>query len=106
MIAAIPLISSALSLLSSSDSATAATNTAKAAATSGTDFAQEMAKLSHQAVDNVKHAEAISVDGIEGKSNVQSVVQAVMTAQESLQTALAIRDKAVAAFQEISRMAI
>jgi flagellar hook-basal body complex protein FliE len=106
MIAAIPLISSALSMLTSSDPAASTTSTAKAAATSGNDFGQVMAKLSSQAVDNVKKAETMSVDGIEGKANVQSVVQAVMTAQESLQTALAIRDKTVAAFQEISRMSI
>jgi len=34
------------------------------------------------------------------------VVESVMAAQRSLQSVLAIRDKAVAAFQEITRMAI
>ena len=34
------------------------------------------------------------------------VVESVMAAQRSLQTVLAIRDKAVAAYQEIARMAI
>ncbi len=106
MIAAIPLISSAMSMLTSSDSAASATNAAKAAAASGSDFGQMMSKLSNEAVNNVKKAESLSVDGLEGKANVQSVVQAVMTAQESLQTALAIRDKSVAAFQEITRMSI
>ena len=106
MIAALPLISSALSMLTSSDPTGAATSTAKTATTGSGDFSHVMAKLSTDAVDNVKHAEAASVDGIEGKTDVQSVVQAVMTAQESLQTALAIRDKAVAAFQEVTRMAI
>ena len=83
----------------------AATTAVKTNGASSGDFSQVMAKLSNEAVDNVKKAESMSVDGIQGKADVQSVVQAVMTAQESLQTALAIRDKAVAAFQEVSRMA-
>jgi flagellar hook-basal body complex protein FliE len=33
-------------------------------------------------------------------------VEAVMSAEKSLQTALAVRDKVVNAYQEISRMAI
>ena len=105
MIAALPLISSALSMLTSSDTAMSAARTA-ATSGSGADFGQVMSKLSKEAVDNVKKAEMQSVDGITGKADIQSVVQSVMTAQESLQTALAIRDKAVAAFQEVSRMAI
>jgi flagellar hook-basal body complex protein FliE len=103
MIAAVPLIGSALSLLGSSDSTT---GPAKTAATGSSDFGAMMSKLSKEAVDNVKGAESMSVEGLAGKADVQAVVQAVMTAQESLQTALAIRDKAVAAFQEVSRMAI
>ena len=103
MIAAVPLITSALSLLSSGDSTT---GTAKATSASGADFGQVMAKMSAEAAESVKKAETIATDGLQGKANVQSVVQAVMTAQENLQTALAIRDKAVAAFTEVSHMAI
>ena len=103
MIAAVPLISSALSMLGSA-ATPSATQTATAA--NGPDFGAMMSKLSKDAVDNVKHAETMSVDGLAGKANVQDVVQSVMSAQESLQTALAIRDKAVAAFQEVSRMSI
>jgi flagellar hook-basal body complex protein FliE len=106
MIAALPLITSALSLLAPSGPTAAASTAVKSAAQAGTDFGQVMAKVSSDAVQSVKTAEKLSVDGIEGKANVQSVVEAVMTAQENLQTALAIRDKSVAAFQEITRMAI
>jgi flagellar hook-basal body complex protein FliE len=110
MIAAIPLISSALSMLGSSGTSSATQSATGAAsgtaATGGTSFGDMMTKLSKDAVGNVQHAESMSVDGLSGKADVQGVVQAVMTAQESLQTALAIRDKAVAAFQEVSRMSI
>ena len=43
---------------------------------------------------------------MQGKAAVQEVVEAVMSAEQTLQSAIAIRDKVVAAYQEISRMAI
>jgi flagellar hook-basal body complex protein FliE len=104
MIAAIPLITSALSALA--PAGPAAAEAVKSTAAAGSDFGHVMAKVAADALQNVKTAETMSVGGIEGKADLQSVVQSVMSAQESLQTALAIRDKSVAAFQEITRMAI
>ena len=104
MIAALPAVGSALSMLAASGASGA--QVASSAASSGGDFGQVMAQVSADAVQSLKTAESMSVDGLEGKANVQGVVQAVMSAQESLQTALAVRDKAVAAFQEITRMSI
>jgi flagellar hook-basal body complex protein FliE len=49
---------------------------------------------------------AASIAGIQGKASTQQVVEAVMSAEQSLQTAVAIRDKVVAAYLELSRMAI
>ena len=43
---------------------------------------------------------------LQGKASVQQVVEAVMSAERQLQTAIAVRDKVVAAYLEISRMAI
>ena len=106
MIAALPAISSALSMLAPSGAVSSATQSAASAASAGGDFGQVMAKVSTDAMQSLKTAESMAVDGIEGKTNVQGVVQAVMSAQESLQTALAVRDKTVAAFQEITRMSI
>jgi flagellar hook-basal body complex protein FliE len=103
MIAAIPLITSALSALAPQGNAS---QTAAGAAAGGADFGQVMAKVTSDAVQSLKKAETLSVQGIEGKADLQSVVQSVMSAQESLQTALALRDKSVAAYQEISRMSI
>ena len=111
MIAALPLVSSALSLLAPSGvapsgAAPTAAPTGPGAASPGGDFGQVMAQVSSDAVQSLKSAESLSIDGLEGKANVQAVVQAVMSAQESLQTAVAVRDKTVAAFQEITRMSI
>lgn len=105
MIAALPLISSVLGVLA--PAAPTVADAGRAAATAGgEDFGKMMSKLAADTVHNVKGAETAAVDGVSGKADIQAVVQSVMSAQESLQTALAIRDKAVAAFQEVTRMAI
>ena len=44
--------------------------------------------------------------GINGQANTQEVVDAVMSAERTLQTAVAVRDKIVTAYLEISRMPI
>ena len=107
IVAALPLVTSALSSLAPSLGAASSAATSAASATAaGGDFGSVMAQVSGDAVKKMKAAEAASISGIEGKSSTQDVVQSVMSAQESLQTALAIRDKSVAAFQEITRMAI
>ncbi len=108
MIAAIPLITSALSMFAPSAplASAAAGAAAQSAASAATDFSQVMSKVASDTLHSVEGAEKLSISGIEGKASVQSVVESVMTAQENLQTALAVRDKAVAAFQEITRMSI
>jgi flagellar hook-basal body complex protein FliE len=49
---------------------------------------------------------AVAIQGVEGAVSPMKVVEAVMAAQRSLQTVLAIRDKAVSAYQDVARMAI
>ena len=101
MLAAVPLVTSALSAL-----APAAPAATAAAAPAGQSFGEVMSKVMSDAVSGLKGAEATATQGIKGSADVQTVVGQVMGAQESLQTALAIRDKAVGAFQEVTRMAI
>jgi len=69
-------------------------------------FLDTMAQVASSAVDTLKAGEASSIAGIQGKASVQQVAEAVMAAEQTLQTAIAIRDKVVAAYQEIARMAI
>ncbi len=69
-------------------------------------FSDMMKEVATSAVDTLKAGEAASISGIQGKASVQQVVEAVMSAEQTLQTAIAIRDKVVAAYQEIARMAI
>lgn len=77
-----------------------------AVAETSNDFGSMLARMAADTVDTLKTAEATSVAGITDKASVQQVVESVMAAEQSLQTALAIRDKAVSAYMEISRMTI
>ena len=53
-----------------------------------------------------REGEAAAVGGIAGRLGPQDVVQAVTAAELSLQTVIAVRDRLVAAYQEILRMPI
>lgn len=79
---------------------------AAAPAGAASSFGDLLTQIAGQTRDNVKAGEAAAISGIQGKASTQSVVEAVMSAEQSLQTAVAIRDKVVAAYQEIVRMAI
>lgn len=83
-----------------------AASVASSAATTPVDFMDVLKEVSGAAIGNLRQGEAAAIAGMEGKMGVQQVVEAVMSAEKSLQTALAVRDKVVSAYQEISRMAI
>ncbi|MEW6438194.1 MAG: flagellar hook-basal body complex protein FliE [Pseudomonadota bacterium] len=70
------------------------------------DFGSVLAQVTGDAVDKLKAGEATSISGLQGKASVQEVAKSVLDAQQSLQTAVAVRDKVVSAYQEVSRMAI
>lgn len=72
----------------------------------GSDFSDLLGSLFASTSHAVKTAEATSIAGIKGKATVQQVVEAVMNAEQSLQGAIAVRDKVVTAYLEISRMQI
>lgn len=97
---------SALGALSQSPSPSVVTPQAAAPAAEGTSFEQALGQAIGSAVDTLKAGEAAAIQGVEGAVPPMKVVEAVMDAQRSLQSALAIRDKVVSAYQEIARMAI
>ncbi|ONK22152.1 flagellar hook-basal body complex protein FliE [Bacillus sp. VT-16-64] len=59
-----------------------------------------------QLTGKLQNAEAVSLKSMTGDGPTRDVVNAVMDAEKSLQTAIAIRDKIVQAYLEISRMPI
>ena len=72
----------------------------------GPDFASVLAAVARDGMETLHTGEAAALAGMQGNASVQHVVQAVMSAEQTLQAAIAIRDKVVAAYQEISRMAV
>jgi flagellar hook-basal body complex protein FliE len=72
----------------------------------GVDFASMLGDLAAKTAGDVRNAETLSIAGVRGQASVQQVVEAVMSAEQSLQTAIAVRDKVVSAYLEISRMSI
>ena len=69
-------------------------------------FASVLSGLASDAVGTLRQAEQVSVQALQGEADTREVVDAVMNAEQALQAAVAIRDKIVSAYMEISRMAI
>ena len=76
------------------------------ALTEGTTFEQALGQAVGSAADALHTGEALAIQGVEGTEPPMKVVSAVMEAQRSLQSVLAVRDKLVSAWQDISKMAI
>lgn len=76
------------------------------AQSAGQDFASLLGRLAGEAAGALQQGEVAALAGIQGSLPLQMVVDKVMAAERTLQAALAVRDKAVSAYQEISRMQI
>jgi flagellar hook-basal body complex protein FliE len=74
--------------------------------TQPSDFTAMLASMAGEAVSTVKTAESASIAAIHGKASIQQVAEAVLAAELTLQSAIAVRDKVTAAYLELSRMAI
>jgi flagellar hook-basal body complex protein FliE len=77
-----------------------------ASAETPVDFGSFLAQMAAGTANTLKVGEATALAGINGQVSTQKVVEAVMTAEQTLQSAIAIRDKVVSAFLELSRMQI
>ena len=70
------------------------------------DFASFFRSLAQESVSAMQAGEQASIQGLEGKLDAQSVVEAVAAAELTLQTVTAVRDRVVEAYQELIRMPI
>ena len=93
-------VTSSLGSLAGSAISTAAT------AATGPTFASVLGGVASDAVESLKQGEAMSFAGIQGKANTREVVDAVMQADQTLKTAVALRDKIVSAYLDIVKMQI
>jgi flagellar hook-basal body complex protein FliE len=101
--------SGALSRLSGgadTELASAATMPATSGVPTSNSFADVMQSLGEGVVSNLKVAEGQSFAAVRGEAATRDVVDSIMKAEQSLQTAIAIRDKLVTAYLEIARMQI
>ena len=72
----------------------------------GDSFAATLKDAAQSAIQNLKASEQQSINGVAGQVDIRDVVLAVNNAEVTLQTAIAVRDKVIAAYQEIMRMPI
>lgn len=69
-------------------------------------FELVMKQVTTDAIGTLKTGEAASISAMQGKESTRRVVEALMSAEQALQTAVAVRDKVVQAYQEVVRMSI
>jgi len=76
------------------------------AGSSPDDFSGMITQMITQTAEALHKAESTSVAAIQGQASIQKVVETVLTAEQMLQTAIAVRDKVTSAYLELSRMQI
>lgn len=72
----------------------------------GVDFAGLIGDAVAGLANKLRAAETVSVAAVKGTASMQDVVENVIAAEQSLQSAISVRDKIVSAYLEISRMSI
>ena len=69
-------------------------------------FGEALSRAVQDAIANGHQADAASTRNLRGEGSVTDLVVAVGRAELTLQTAVAVRDRVVAAYQEVMRMPI
>ena len=87
------------------ESATAGAS-AGASAGVGNDFSQFLSQAMNSAVTTMKQGEQVASTQVTGQADVVNVVNAVNSAELTLDTVVAIRDKVISAYQNIMQMPI
>jgi flagellar hook-basal body complex protein FliE len=85
------------------ESATAGTSAGGAGAS---DFSQFLSQAMDNAVSTMKSGEQMAAKQATGQTDIVSVVNAVNSAELTLDTVVAVRDKVISAYQNIMQMPI
>lgn len=72
----------------------------------GTAFADALAAAAGEVAQTLQAGEVAARQALTGSGDVQAVVQALTATELALQTAVAVRDRVVEAYQEVLRMPI
>ncbi len=106
MINPLSLIGSVGSAGSTAPALGSSATTTAGATGSGGSFASMLSDAASNTVGSLDRAQQVSIQALQGKADTRDVVDAVMNAQESLSAAIAIRDKIVSAYLDVTRMSI
>ena len=74
--------------------------------TPGSSFGDMLSGVVNDALSSGRQAEAKAANFVQGKGDLVDVVTAVNSAEMTLETVVAIRDRVIAAYQDILRMPI
>ncbi|MAI63167.1 MAG: hypothetical protein CBB87_11930 [Micavibrio sp. TMED27] len=69
-------------------------------------FADMVREKARESIGVMRESEKVSAQAVTGEADITDVVQAVNSAELTLQTVVAVRDRMVSAYQEIMRMPI
>jgi|SRR5579864_6020154 len=70
----------------------------------GEGFAKLLQQAGQGVVDALGKSEIASMQAVTGKADLAAVTEAVTNAQAALQTVVAVRDRVIAAYQDILKM--
>ncbi len=88
------------------DSINNGVSTSSTSGASGSGFAGMVSDAFNSSMNVVKNSESVSAAAMTGKASVTDVVTAVNSADVALKSVVAIRDKVIAAYQDIIKMPI
>ncbi len=72
----------------------------------GISFSDFLKQTARNTIDTLKAGETMSAKAVTGAADVTDVVNAVTSAELTLQTVVAIRDRLISAYQDIMRMPV
>jgi len=72
----------------------------------GASFSDLLQNNIEKSIDTMKSGEDMAAKAVTGEANLTDVVQAVTSAELTLQTVVSVRDKMISAYQDIMRMPI
>ncbi len=72
----------------------------------GVTFSDFLQQKATDVLETIKTSEKTSAQAVTGEADLTDVVQAVTSAELTLQTVVAVRDRLIGAYQEIMRMPI
>jgi flagellar hook-basal body complex protein FliE len=89
-----------------SNTARAAVPTAELRPQPGPTFSNLVENTAQQALGELQVAEKATIQGVTGKADLTDVVTAVSSAETTLQTVVAVRDRVIGAYLDILKMPI